>query len=72
MVGPHGTAGHTKGTLFTRGALYFNSTFFKGEIVLPGTVAKSSLKQEDLCNQRKQLYLTYPILLFLKKFLRVL
>ena len=25
-VHPHGTAGHTKGTLFTRGLLYFNST----------------------------------------------
>ena len=27
-IHPPGAPGHTKGTLFTRGALYFNSTFF--------------------------------------------
>ena len=43
--------------------LLFLRSLLTGEIVLPGTVAKSSLKQEDLCNQRKQLYL--PILLYI-------
>ena len=47
---------HSNSPLHTS-SFYSYEDCFKGEMVLPGTVAKSSLKQEDLCNQRKQLYL---------------
>ena len=47
---------------FGRRGFFFYEACFKGEIVF-GTVAKSSLKQED-CVQSNENNFTYPILLF--------